>query len=163
MISAAVALVAALLASPAQALPAFARQTGQNCVACHAGGQFPELTSYGRMFKLTGYTIGARTVPLAVMGVTAFASVANTSKSDAPAADFAKQGSPILATGSVFLAGKVTENTGAFIQATYDNYASQGADGSFSGHMSADNMDLRYAEHYIDAQRDLVFGVSLNN
>jgi hypothetical protein len=28
----------------AQAIPAFNRQTGQNCVACHAGGQFPELT-----------------------------------------------------------------------------------------------------------------------
>ncbi|MHB1334257.1 MAG: hypothetical protein ACYCY1_16855, partial [Sulfuriferula sp.] len=42
----------------AQAVPAFARQTGQNCVACHAGGQFPELTPYGRLFKLTGYTLG---------------------------------------------------------------------------------------------------------
>lgn len=40
------------------ALPVFARQTGQNCVACHAGGQFPELTSYGRLFKLTGYICG---------------------------------------------------------------------------------------------------------
>lgn len=57
------------LPPPAYALPAFARQTGQNCVACHAGGQFPELTPYGRMFKITGYTIGARTLPLAIMGV----------------------------------------------------------------------------------------------
>lgn len=53
-------LLVQLLCSPliAEALPAFARQTGQNCVACHAGGQFPELTSHGRLFKLTGYTIG---------------------------------------------------------------------------------------------------------
>ena len=72
----------------AQALPSFARQTGQNCVACHAGGQFPELTPFGRMFKLTGYTIGERTVPLSVMGVAGVSSVANTSKSDAPDADF---------------------------------------------------------------------------
>jgi len=28
----------------AYALPVFARQTGQSLVACHAGGQFPELT-----------------------------------------------------------------------------------------------------------------------
>ena len=51
--------LAALLCVPlaAQALPVFNRQTGQNCVACHAGGQFPELTPYGRMFKMTGYTI----------------------------------------------------------------------------------------------------------
>jgi len=45
----------------AQALPLFARQTGQNCVACHAGGQYPELTPYGRYFKLTAYTLGKRT------------------------------------------------------------------------------------------------------
>lgn len=40
--------------SIANALPSFARQTGQQCATCHAGGQFPELTSFGRMFKLTG-------------------------------------------------------------------------------------------------------------
>src|ERR1700687_4363895 len=64
-----VALVALGLfqAFDAQALPVFARQTGQSCVACHAGGQFPELTPYGRMFKLTGYTLGERTIPLAAM------------------------------------------------------------------------------------------------
>ncbi|MDE1998050.1 MAG: cytochrome C, partial [Burkholderiales bacterium] len=50
-----------LIATSAHALPLFNRQTGQNCVACHAGGQFPELTPYGRLFKLTGYTIGQRT------------------------------------------------------------------------------------------------------
>jgi hypothetical protein len=43
-------LLVSLLPLTAQALPTFARQTGQNCVACHSGGQFPELTPYGRMF-----------------------------------------------------------------------------------------------------------------
>ena len=38
------------------AVPSYARQTGQECVACHVS--FPELTPYGRYFKLTGYTIG---------------------------------------------------------------------------------------------------------
>jgi hypothetical protein len=49
-----IAVLAALCllqASAAHALPIFARQTGQSCVACHAGGQFPELTPYGRWFK----------------------------------------------------------------------------------------------------------------
>ena len=78
----------------AQALPSFARQTGQNCVACHAGGQFPELTPFGRMFKLTGYTIGQRTVPLSVMAVGGVSRVADTSKSDAPDADFQKNFAP---------------------------------------------------------------------
>jgi hypothetical protein len=46
-----------LAVSTAHAVPAFARQTGQNCVACHVS--FPELTPYGRWFKLSGYTIRA--------------------------------------------------------------------------------------------------------
>ena len=50
----------------ANAVPAFARQTGQNCVACHVS--FPELTPYGRWFKLSGYTIGTRqAIPVAAM------------------------------------------------------------------------------------------------
>ncbi len=42
--------------SPAQALPSFARQTGQPCGTCHT--DFPALTPYGRRFKLLGYTTG---------------------------------------------------------------------------------------------------------
>ncbi|MDE2259135.1 MAG: cytochrome C, partial [Betaproteobacteria bacterium] len=37
----------------ASAIPVFARQTGFKCVACHVGGEYPQLTSLGRMFKLT--------------------------------------------------------------------------------------------------------------
>jgi hypothetical protein len=151
-----------LAPSQAFALPAFARQTGQNCVACHAGGQFPELTPYGRMFKMTGYTIGERSVPLSVMGVLSYAKVNDTSKSDDPAADFQKNGAPLFATSSVFLAGKVTDNIGAFIQNTYDNYVLS-PDGRFQGHSGADNMDIRYADHFIDTDRDLVLGLSINN
>src|SRR5487761_2297133 len=94
-VSAAAAALLALAPQQAQALPAFARQTGQNCVACHAGGQFPELTPYGRLFKMTGYTIGQRELPLSMMGVVSASKVRNTSKSDNPPADFQKNGSLI--------------------------------------------------------------------
>ena len=58
------------------ALPAFARQTGQACVACHVS--FPELTPYGRNFKLSGYTIGTRqTIPLAFMAQAGVTEVKN--------------------------------------------------------------------------------------
>ncbi len=153
----------------AQALPAYARQTGQNCVSCHAGGQFPELTPYGRLFKITGYTIGERALPLSFMAVVSSSKVKNTSKSDDPPADFAKNGALTFASASLFIAGKVTENIGLFAQITYDNYAAQGVAsdgigaGSFKGHTSADNIDLRYADRFIDSNRDLIFGVSLNN
>lgn len=156
-------LAAGLWPASAQAVPLFNRQTGQNCVACHAGGQFPELTPYGRMFKMTGYTIGERTVPVSVMALASVSRVADTAKSDDPAADFSKNGSLILPTASLFLGGKISDNFGAFTQITYDNYASQSADGAYHGHSGADNIDLRYADRFIDEQRDLVVGVSLNN
>ena len=64
----AVAVLAGFLtigfAPPAQALPSFARQTGQPCGTCHT--DFPALTPFGRRFKLLGYTIGGgefRTTP----------------------------------------------------------------------------------------------------
>jgi hypothetical protein len=161
-----------LFAPSAHALPTFARQTGQNCVACHTGGQYPELTPYGRLFKLTGYTIGERTMPLSVMAVASYASVANVDKSDThdsgvsttnSTSDFYKNGEPILATGSLFIAGKITDNIGAFVQVTHDPYAVSNDDGSSSGHTQADNMDFRFADRLIDEKRDLIYGVSLNN
>src|SRR5205823_4029876 len=132
-------LFAWLAAAPAHALPLFARQTGQRCVACHAGGQFPELTPFGRNFKLTGYTMGERqTIPLAAMAVVTNTRVADTSKSDDPAQDFQKNGSTILAQASVFTGGKITDNIGAFVQISYDPYASQDDTGRFHGHTSLD-------------------------
>ncbi len=40
----------------ANALPGFARQTGQSCTTCHTQNM-PKLNSYGRHFALTGYTL----------------------------------------------------------------------------------------------------------
>ncbi len=144
----------------AQALPAFARQTGQNCVACHAGGQFPELTSYGRLFKMTGYTIGSRTIPLSAMGIASY------TKSSSPSADpaFAKDAVALFQTGSVFVAGKLTENVGVFAQGTYNNYDNQNPDsGKWQGKWASDNFELRYADRLIDLNHDLIFGLTLNN
>src|SRR5512143_2240267 len=45
-----------LAPKPASAIPSFARQTGQPCSTCHSA--FPQLTPYGRRFKLEGYTAG---------------------------------------------------------------------------------------------------------
>src|SRR5882762_3891761 len=48
-------LVASLATEPARAVPSFAIQTGQPCAACHIGAFGPQLTPYGRDFKLHGY------------------------------------------------------------------------------------------------------------
>src|SRR5713226_2036813 len=63
----AIALAAAIIAvpRPAEALPSFARQTGERCGACHT--DFPALTPFGRRFKPGGSTLGGspqfRTAP----------------------------------------------------------------------------------------------------
>lgn len=156
-------LLGSLLAGSAQAVPLFARQTGQTCAACHAGGQFPELTPFGRAFKLTGYTLGSRTVPLAAMAVVSASHVANTGKSDDPGLDFDKNGQAVLATLSLFTGGKITDNTGAFVQVTYDPYATRSDDGRYHGHTAMDNLDVRFADRTSVSSHDVLYGLSLNN
>jgi hypothetical protein len=43
------------LCPDAQAVPSFTRQTGLACTVCHSSP--PELTAFGRKFKLDGYTL----------------------------------------------------------------------------------------------------------
>ena len=167
LVASGVVFLLTIIPGHADALPVFARQTGQNCVACHAGGQFPELTPYGRAFKLTGYTLGERTIPLSVMAVASSTTTRNTNdtaQGGNPRADFPKDGNAIIAGGSLFVAGKVTNNIGVFIQHTYDNYSGQSAsDSHWLGHSQSDNVDIRYADRFIDPKRDLIVGLSLNN
>ena len=81
------AAVATLVASvaPADALPAFARQTGQTCAVCHT--VFPELTPFGRRFKIGGYTLRGgdwKGPPIAAMYMAGFTHT--KSSQDAPPA-----------------------------------------------------------------------------
>jgi hypothetical protein len=47
-----------LMPQVTKAVPSFARQTGQACTQCHVQAFGPNLTPYGREFKLNGYTTG---------------------------------------------------------------------------------------------------------
>ncbi|HET9114424.1 MAG TPA: cytochrome C [Burkholderiales bacterium] len=152
------ALMVALLSGNAQAVPAFARQTGQNCLACHAGGNFPELTPYGRLFKLTGYTIGKRTIPLAVMGV--FGSTNVKGPTPTGPGHTATDGSLTFDTGSLFVAGKITDKSGVFAQFTYNNYS---GDTGASGQVGSDNTDFRYADQLINGDQNFIYGFDVNN
>ena len=51
-----VVLLTIVYAPQANALPSYARQTGQPCGTCHT--DFAGLTPYGRLFKIGGYTAG---------------------------------------------------------------------------------------------------------
>jgi hypothetical protein len=141
-------------AGPAKAVPAFAAQTGQPCQQCHVGGFGPQLTPYGRNFKMGGYTTrsGPINVPLAVMAV---ASYLNTQKDqEGPPPGFHDNNNVALDQVSVFIAGGVGQHFGGFAQVTYD-----GIGESFTW----DNTDLRAVDTKTFGKTSVLYGVSLNN
>src|SRR5215472_2743073 len=157
------------------AVPSFARQTGQECIACHVS--FPELTPYGRYFKLTGYTIGKTAitrdgvnyVPLAVMAQASVTNTRHNSETDpntGETVEVTQRNNDLVFSGaSVFLASKLNDYVGGFIQWTYDNLATT-ADGSLGGHSGIDNTDIRVVGKYSSpgaAEPDLIYGFTLNN
>lgn len=155
----AVVVFLSLAANIAYAVPAFARQTNLKCAACHVA--FPELTSFGRQFKLTGYTLGERqTAPLALMGLISRTTIANNTQSDG--APFARNGDVVLEGGSLFAAGKVSDHLGGFIQWSYDNLHAKDA-GGFGGHALIDNIDIRYANRFSKQEIDLIYGLTVHN
>jgi hypothetical protein len=141
--------------SNANALPAFAEQTGQRCSACHVGGLGPQLTAFGRQFKLGGYTLRAGagfTNPLAAMVVASY--VQTQKDQEPPAPHYASNDNFTLDQASLFLAGGIGEHFGGFSQFTYD-----GVGRSFSW----DQLDLRATAQETLAGKRVLLGASFNN
>lgn len=144
-------------ATPAHAVPAFARQTGQDCIACHVGGFGPQLTPFGRAFKLGGYTLtdGKKHIPLSAMLVSSFT---HTTDDQTPFYNgmHANDNFVALQQASVFLAGRLTDHIGMMGQATYSETAEP-------ANLAWDNTDIRYAHDYAFGSTTGIFGVSVNN
>ena len=147
------------ISTEAQAVPSFARQTGENCVACHTS--FPELTPFGREFKLNGYTLGeAKWFPFSGMGMISSTSIKNNDNG-AGGKLMPKQNALEIDQLSIFAAGKVNDHVGGFVQFTYANYP--GAEGDPQHHSAIDNTDLRIIQNFTLAERNLLLGLTLNN
>ena len=150
----------ALLMAPgaARAVPSFALQTGQACVACHIGAYGPQLTAYGRAFKIGGYTQTGgdgwqAAIPVSLM---LLGSYTNTEKGQgAPAAQhYGANGNFAMDQISLFLGGRITDNAGALVQ------------GSFSGITSKfrlDNSDIRVSAPFSLGTAELRLGLDINN
>lgn len=139
---------------PAAAVPSFAQQTGRNCAACHVGGFGPELTQFGREFKLSGYTLRMRgAVPLSAMAV---ASWTHTAKDQEPAPEHLnRNNNVVLDQASLFLAGGIGDHFGGFAQlVTYDGVGR---------HWSWDNIDVRAVTNVKVFGADSVVGLTVNN
>lgn len=152
----AVTLALALTAQRVGAVPSFARQTRLPCSACHVGGFGPQLTAFGRQFKLMGYTMKSGSgpdVPLSAMLVESYTHTAKA-QTDPPAKGFGRNDNTELQQASVFLAGRLSEHLGVFAQATYSENG---------GLLGWDNMDLRYANSFTAGGHNAIWGISLNN
>jgi hypothetical protein len=152
----------ALILPHAHAVPSFARQTGLSCNVCHSNP--PELTAFGRNFKLKGYVLANTTatdkvgttkdlllskyIPLSVMVL-----LSNTSfQANQPATQNNAAGFPQQL--SIFLAGGFASHFGGLAQITYTHS---------DDHFGMDNTDLRYANQGKLGSKDWEYGITLNN
>ncbi len=184
LVSAAAALLLAVLftaanAPPAEALPSYARQTGQPCGTCHT--DFAGLTPYGRRFKIEAYTLGGgqyRTTlfptddtasnqkawvpPISMMAIAGFTNT--QAPLPAPSAPYNGNNNIVVSPVSFFWGGAITDHIGAFQQVTY-NAPSPGGFGTdpFGHTWTWDNTDIRFADSTRISGVNVVYGLTANN
>ena len=150
-----------LAVTNAHAVPSMGRQTGYECSKCHT--VYPELTPYGRAFKLGGFTNSSAKwdeKPLIErLPVSAVLQASRTSTSDiaaggASADEFPQDRKTIVQAAGLYWGGKVTDNIGALIQYNYDGIEKK---------WGMEMFDARYANSTSVADKELVWGVTLNN
>ena len=156
-----------LLNSPgAEALPSFSRQTGQACNVCHTQSFGPNLTPFGRDFKLGGYTMGGgkgTAAKLPALSGMIMGSFTNTQKDQPPGTlqpGYNKNNNFTFDEASLFYAGRIYGKVGAFSQLTYNGYEDI---------LEMDNTDIRFADRLdlddtsLPFDLDFTYGISLNN
>jgi hypothetical protein len=145
----------------AHAVPSFARQTGLSCNVCHSNP--PELTAFGRAFKLHGYLLAKTSknekvgntkalllsmkIPISVMMLlsnTAYQATQPASQNNS--AEFPQQ-------LSIFLASAFARHFGGLAQVTYTHA---------QNHFGMDNTDLRYANEGKLLHKTFDYGITIN-
>lgn len=140
----------------ALAVPSFERQTGRSCNACHT--VFPELTPFGRSFKLGGYIMtkeGNPTFP--PLAATVQASVTEqrgVSNRIDPFDDSPNARWNLPQEASLFYGGKIVDHIGALAQLVYDGIEND---------VFLDHTDIRYANSLDLAKKRLIYGLTINN
>ena len=164
---------------PAEALPSYARQTGQPCGTCHT--DFAGLTPYGRLFKIGGYTAGGgryRTTlfpssddssnsqkpyvpPIAMMAIVGFTNT--EAPLSPPTAPYSANNNVVVSPISFFYGGAITDHIGAFAQVTYNAPPPGGFTDPFGHTWTWDNTDIRYADSRRLGNFDVTYGITANN
>jgi len=175
---AAALFTASVFYSPADAyaIPAFARQTGAQCATCHVGSFGPQLTSFGRTFKLNAYMTNlgqAFAIPpspdqkqavqqyLQNFSAMGFGGIEHTNGDLRKGVELTGNEARLNANDnvtvdqlSIFYGGAVSSNVGMLAQATYSQP---------DEHFSWDNTDIRYANTTKLGGKSLLYGVTANN
>ncbi|BAP57406.1 cytochrome c [Thioploca ingrica] len=127
------------------------------------------MNSFGRAFKLKGYTLteselssfgdddengSAEKRPVPVAGMLVLSASKTKNKDATGTVDLNKDGDVVVQQASLFTGGRITKNLGAFVQATYDGV---------EHHTALDITDIRYAMRQRLSDKDLTWGVTLNN
>jgi hypothetical protein len=142
----------------AQAVPSFARQTGMSCTTCHM--VFPELTPFGRTFKLGGYTFskssGRYEYPPPFAGATkvSFTETRGLKNRIDPFDDSPQAKFNLPQSASLYYAGRIIDKLGAFVELAYDGVTND---------VAVDMTDIRYANSLTLGSTDLVYGLTVNN
>ncbi len=152
------------IVTPSVPIPSFTRQTGLTCNVCHTA--FPQLTLFGRLFKLGGYTMTAQQTvqlkdsaqapslrldlipPVSAMVISSMTSVSR----DVPGEQNRSMAFP--QEMGVFFGEAITPKVGTFLQLTYD---------PSEGSIGIDNADIRFADNATVAGRNVLYGFTLNN
>lgn len=151
------------IAPDAHALPSFARQTGQRCAACHVGGNWPQLTPWGRFFKLAGYAAGKsfvdregfEYVPVGVLGQAGITWAAQPDNAQGQAV-ITQNGAPEFYGVTAELGTKLSDWAGVF--------AEYGVSNTFPGWKGASGpTDIRAVHFFHPGNHELLVGVDTNN
>ncbi len=174
-----VAIGTILIVAPrqAEALPSFTRQTGLPCGVCHT--IFPQLTPFGRRFKLGGYTMGGgqfrtalfsnpemaksdtgnnpRWVPPVSLSAE-FGFTHTQADQDMTGTPFNPNNNWLLSTMTLtYYGGAITNHLGAFAQISYV------APGLDTHQIMWDMHDIRYANTGTWFGRPVTYGLTVHN
>ena len=145
----------------ASAVPSMGRQTGLQCATCHT--IFPELTPYGRDFKLRAFSPSVKEktgdsmfgdVPISMIAQFSRTATRNVSTEGATPEDFPRDRQTILQAAGVYYGGRITDNSGALVQYFYDGIEKE---------VKVEMFDLRWANSVSTGGRETIFGLTLSN
>ena len=151
----------ALASGAVRAVPSMARQTGMECAACHT--VFPNLTPFGRQFKLRGFSLSGGQMqdsmfgkwPISFLVQGSLTSTRSTTTNGATNDDFPKNDKAIVQAAGVYYGGQIYGNSGALVQYSYD-----GIEKTWLMEM----FDVRYANTATPwGGKELIYGVTVNN